>query len=454
MRPAAGRVGTTSAIQENYARTHGPDASPQQGAPAGVSVVVIGVNNRTMPLDTFERVAVAPDQLVKALADVGERRHVSEAVVLSTCNRTEVYVYAEKFHGAYQDVRDFLAENAGLAPEDFSDHLYVHYDNEAMRHLFSVACGLDSAVLGENEIQHQVKVAWDAARTEGSCGSTLNSAFRHALEVGKRVRTDTGISRNITSVSQAAVAMADQHLGGFAGKHVLVLGAGDMGEGMANTLAGAAPGRLTFANRSVERAQRLADRVDAEAIALPQLAAALDEVDVLLTSTGATSLMVDQAELIEVMARREGRPLLIVDIAVPRDVDPSAALLDGVTLLDMDDLRAFAEKGRRGREAELSSARRVISDELDRYLDQQSARLVAPLVANFRSNAEALRQAEIERFAARLSQLSDQDRETVEALTQGILGKLLHEPTVRLNEAAGTPRGDRLAEALRELHDL
>lgn len=418
-----------------------------------MSLVVIGVNNRTMPLDTFEEVTVSPDHLAKALADVRARRHVSEAVVLSTCNRTEVYVYAEKFHGAYQDVRDFLAENGRLAPEAFSDHIYVHYDNEAIRHLFSVACGLDSAVLGENEIQRQVKVAWETAQSEGACNTSLNSAFRHALEVGKRVRTETGISRNITSVSQAAVVMADQNLGGLADRHVLVLGAGDMGKGMANTLRGAV-GRLTFANRSLDRAEALARTVDAEAIPLAELPAALDEVDVLLTSTGATSLMVDHAQLTEVMARRRGRPLLIVDIAVPRDVDPSAADLPGVTLLDMDDLRSFAEKGRRGREAELAVARRLISDEVDRYLDQQSARRVAPLVASFRGDAEAIRQAEIERFAGRLSQLSDEDRETVEALTQGILGKLLHEPTVRLNEAAGSPRGDRLADALRELFDL
>ncbi len=420
-----------------------------------MSVVVIGVNNRTMPLDQFERLTIPADRLAKALADIGDRRHVSEAVVLSTCNRTEVYVYAEKFHGAYQDVRDFLAEAAQLAPEEFADHVYASYDDEAVRHLFSVVSGLDSAVLGEAEIQGQVKTAWETAQAEGSAATTLNAVFRHALEVGKRVRTETGISRNITSVAHAAVAMASDHLGGLAGKNVLVLGAGDMGRGMASMLAGADLGDIVFANRSIERAQTLAAEFDnGISVELDQLAEVLDQVDVLLTSTGAQSLMVDQAELAEVMARRDGRSLLIVDIAVPRDVDPAVADLDGVTLLDMQDLRAFAQQGRRERENELSAARRVIGNELDRFLDAQSARQVAPLVSSFRSNAEAIRQLELERYAAKLADLDDEQRELVEALTKGMLGKLLHEPSVRLSDAAGTPRGDRLGEALRDLFDL
>lgn len=419
-----------------------------------MSVVVIGVNNRTMPLDLFEQVAVAPDHLCKALADVHGRHHVSEAVVLSTCNRTEVFVYAEKFHGAYQEVRDFLAEGAGLAPEIVSDHLYVHYDNEAIRHLFAVTCGIDSAVIGENEIQRQVKTAWESAQQEGACGATLNTLFRHALEVGKRARTETGISRHTTSVSQAAVAMASAQLGGLDGSQVLVLGAGDMGEGMATTLAASDLAALTFANRSAERAERLAARVGGRAVALDELSAELDRADVLLTSTGASALMVDRSELAEVMDRRAGRPLLIVDIAVPRDVDPSAADLDGVTLLDMDDLRAFAEAGRRDREVEAVKARQLIDDEVDRFLDRETARQVAPLVADFRRNAETIRTAELERFSARLATLDDEQRQAVEALTAGLLGKLLHPPTIRLNEAAGSPRGDRLADALRELYDL
>ena len=389
--------------------------------------------------------------LPKALADLISREHVSEAVVLSTCNRIEVYVFAETFHGAFQNVRDFLAETAHVAPEEFSDALYAHYEADAVSHLFSVACGLDSAVLGENEIQGQVKSAWETARLEGTCGSSLNNLFRHATEVGKRARTETGISRHITSVSQAAVALATERLDGLAGRQLMVLGAGDMGEGMAASLARSEAAEVVVANRTTGRAEELAQRIGGRAVGLHEMSAELAVVDVLLTSTGASSMILEHCDVAEIMAERANRPLLIVDVAVPRDVDPAAGDLDGVTLLDMDDLRAFADRGLRERRAELDRVRGIIDDELNRYLDHSSAREAAPLIAAFRTRAEILRKEELDRYAGGLSPA---EREAVEAATRGLVGKLLHEPTVRLKDAAGSPRGDRLAEALRDLFDL
>ncbi len=389
--------------------------------------------------------------LPKALTDLIGREHVSEAVVLSTCNRIEVYVFAETFHGAFQNVRDFLSESAHVAPEQFGDALYAHYEADAVSHLFSVACGLDSAVLGENEIQGQVKSAWETARLEGTCGSSLNNLFRHATEVGKRARTETGISRHITSVSQAAVALATERLGGLAGRRLMVLGAGDMGEGMAASLAKSEATEVVVANRTTGRGEELAQRIGGRAVGLHEMSAELAVVDVLLTSTGASSMILEHCDVAEIMAERANRPLLIVDVAVPRDVDPAAGDLDGVTLLDMDDLRAFADRGLRERRAELDRVRGIIDDELNRYLDHSSAREAAPLIAAFRTRAEILRKEELDRH---LSGLSPAEREAVEAATRGLVGKLLHEPTVRLKDAAGSPRGDRLAEALRDLFDL
>lgn len=389
--------------------------------------------------------------LPKALADLIGRENISEAVVLSTCNRIEVYVFAETFHGAFQNVRDFLSETAHVAPEQFGDALYAHYEADAMSHLFSVACGLDSAVLGENEIQGQVKSAWETARLEGTCGSSLNNLFRHATEVGKRARTETGISRHITSVSQAAVALATERLGGLAGRRLMVLGAGDMGEGMAASLAKSEAAEVVVANRTTGRAEELAQRTGGRAVGLREMSAELALVDVLLTSTGASSMILEHCDVAEIMAERANRPLLIVDVAVPRDVDPSAGELDGVTLLDMDDLRAFADRGLRERRAELDRVRGIIDDELNRYLDHSSAREAAPLIAAFRTRAEILRQEELDRH---IGGLSAAERAAVEAATRGLVGKLLHEPTVRLKDAAGSPRGDRLAEALRDLFDL
>tara|TARA_B100000131_G_scaffold88032_1_gene84902 strand:- start:1071 stop:2297 length:1227 start_codon:yes stop_codon:yes gene_type:complete len=408
-----------------------------------------------MPLDLFEQFAIGEEALPKALAGVHGCRNISEAIVLSTCNRTEVYVYAEKFHGAYQDVRDFFAETAQIAPESFNDYLYAHYDSDAIQHLFSVTCGLDSAVVGENEVQHQVKVAWERAREEGTCGTVINEAFRRALEVGKRVRTQTDLSRNSSSVAKACVEMANHQLGNLADQRILVLGAGEVGEGVATSLATLETGHISFINRSFERAHELAKRIDAEAIPFEKINEALSSCDVLLTSTASDSAIFDRARLETIMDGRKGKELLIIDIAVPRDVDPAAASIDGITLFDIDALWSFCTKNSLiSNDGAYLEAREIISEEVVRYLEQQSARQVAPLIAGFRNSAEEIRQAELKRFESRLASLSEEQRDTVESLTQGILGKILHEPTIAMNEAAGSPRGDRLAEALRELFNI
>ena len=419
-----------------------------------MSVVVIGLNHHTAPLDLLERMTVDDASLGKALHDVAGREHVSEAVVLSTCNRTEVYVVAEKFHGAYRDLRDFLAEVSFLPPEDFADHLYVHYDDVAVEHLFTVAAGLDSDVVGEAEILGQVRTAWERAQAEGCTSAHLNGLFRHAVEVGKRARTETGISRHIASVSTAAVAMARERLGGLAGRSILVLGAGDMGEGMVRALVDDGVADVRIANRTWDRAVELADRVGGRAIRLADLATALTEVDLLLTSTGATSIMLEHTDVEAVLADRDGRPVLIVDVAVPRDVDPAAATLPGVTLVDMDDLRAFAEAGLASRQGEVAAVRGLVDEEVDRFLAVSSAREVAPLIAGLRERGEAVRTGELDRFRNRLAGLDDRQLEAVEALTKGIVAKLLHDPTVGLKDAAGTAKGERLAESLRDLFDL
>ena len=419
-----------------------------------MSIVVVGLNHRTVPLDLFERMTIPSARLPKALADLTSRENVTEAVVLSTCNRIEVYAFAERFHGAYQDIRLSLAEMSHVAPEEFSDHLTGLYDADAARPLFAVASGLDSAVLGEHEILGQVRSAWELAAKEEAVGPVLNPLFRHALEVGKRVRTETAISRNITSVSQAAVAMAEERLGGLEGRRVLVVGAGEMGEGMARALHGGGVAEVWVANRTWDRAVETATRLGGTAVRLDELPRHLAEGDVLLTSTGATAVILEYGDLDDVVAERRGRDLLIVDIAVPRDVDPSAAELDGVTLLDMDDLRSFAEAGIRERRREIAAVQAIIDTELDRYVDESTARSVAPLIAQLRGRADRVRMAEIERLSHRLSDLDDRQRDAVEALAAGIVGKLLRDPTVRLKDAAGTARGERLAEALRDLFDL
>ncbi|MBI2704525.1 MAG: glutamyl-tRNA reductase [Actinobacteria bacterium] len=419
-----------------------------------MSVVVIGLNHRTASLGLLERMAIDDASLPKALHDVVTRQDVSEAVVLSTCNRTEVYVVAERFHGAFADVRNFFGELAFLPPEGYADHLYVHYDDEAARHLFRVAAGLDSDVVGEVEVLGQVRTAWQRSQEEGTVGPQLNMLFRHALEAGKRVRSETGISRHIASVSTAAVAMAGERLGTLDGQRILVLGAGEMGAGMVRALVDAGAAEVMVANRTFAKAQELAANVGGRPLRLADVGSALASVDLLMTSTGASSMIIEHGDVAGVMAARDGRPLLIVDVALPRDVDPAVDSVDGVDLLDMDDLRAFADAGLRERRREVDSAGVLVDAEVERFVSVAQAREVAPLVASLHERAEAVRTAELRRFAGKLSSLDDRDRELVEALTKGVVAKLLHDPTLVLKGAAGSARGERLADALRDLFDL
>jgi glutamyl-tRNA reductase len=419
-----------------------------------VSVVVIGLNHRTMPLDLFERVTVDGAHLPKALHDLSSREHLGEVVVLSTCNRTEVYAIAERFHGAYSDVRRFFSDLAFVAPDEFSDHLYVHYDHEAVEHLFSVAAGLDSTVLGEAEILGQVRRAWEQAGEEQAVGPILNLLFRHALETGKRARTETDIARGTASVSHAAVEMAAGHLGDLTGSRVLILGAGEMAEGMATALQAAGAVEVLVANRTWRKARTLADRVGGTAVRLADLPAALTSVDLLLTSTGSSVPVVEHDDFAPIMEARHGRPLLIVDIAVPRDVEPSVRQLPGVTLLDMDDLRRFAQAGIDRRSHEMAAVRTIINEEIERYRSAASARSAAPVVKALHEWADEVRTGEVARFDARLHGLDARQREAVEALVHGVVNKLLHRPTVTLKEHAGSVTGDRLADAMRQLYDL
>jgi glutamyl-tRNA reductase len=414
-----------------------------------VSVVVIGLNHRTVPIELLERFAVSADALGKVLHDLCGRSNIAEAVVLSTCNRTEVYAVADRFHPAYGDIRDFLCDLAQLAPEDLTEHLYSDHDHGAVRHLFSVAAGLESTVLGESEILGQVRTAWERAQAEGASRASLNLLFRHAVEVGKRARTETAIGRSTASVSHAAVEMARDRLGTLAGRTVLVVGAGEMGEGIVVALAAAGAGEVLVANRTLARAEELADRVGGSAISLDTVAAALPFADVVLTSTGAGLLVTE-----ETVPSRDGRPLMVIDIAVPRDVAAGVGLMPDVTLLDLDDLREWAARGRAERQGEVAAVQSIIGDEVQRFADVVEARQVAPLISQLHDYAEQVRLGQLVRFAGRLDGLDDRQRAAVEAMTRGLVAKLLHAPSVRLKDDAGTPRGERNASALRDLYDL
>jgi len=425
-----------------------------------VSVVVVGANHRTAPLELLEQMTVDGERLPKLLASLGGAEHISEAVVLSTCNRTEVYLVAERFHGAYDEVRDFFSDLTYLPPERFADALYVHYDGEAVRHLFDVAAGLDSAVPGEHEVLGQVRAAWDVARVEGASGRHLNLLFRHALEVGKRARSETSIAQRVTSVSQAAVVLATEELGDLTGRDALLVGAGGMGRAVAGFLLDAGVSSLTVANRSREAAEELVASVGADGgaercavVSLDAVGDLLGRVDLVVTATGAPGALIGAPTVAASVAGRS-RPLVVVDIGVPRDVEPSVADLDGVRLLDMACVSALTDASLAERHREVAAVRVIVDEEVQRFVSVATAREVDPVVRSLRDRFEAVRLGELDRSASRLRSLDGDQVRAVEELTRALVAKLLHEPTLRLKASAGSSLGDRLAESVRDLFDL
>ena len=418
-----------------------------------MTVIAIGLNHRSAPLSVLEQMTLSADVLPKALTHITASEFVNEAVVLSTCNRTEVYVHAERFHDAYREVRDALALLVGVDDSMFADHLYVHYHDEAIEHLFAVAAGLDSAVLGEHEILGQLRSSWDVARSEGRTGALLDPLFEHAIGAGKRVRTDTAIGRRTASISHAAVSLVRERMGDLTGKRVLLIGAGEVGAGVATALTRNEPVRVTVTNRTAERADEIAAGIGAEVAPFADLDAAVAGADVVISATGAPGQVLEASVVAAAIKDREDR-LLVLDLAVPRDVDPAVIAFDQVDLLVLSDLQAFANRGLEERQKEAAAARRVIEVEISRYRSASSAEQVEPLLGKLHRWAEAIRITEVEHYDKHLSGLSPDQAEAVEALTKAIQKKMLHEPSVRLRSAADSRRGDRLGETIRELFDL
>jgi len=417
------------------------------------TIVAIGATHRSAPLALLERLSFDEAQLAKYLGDLVERDHINEAVILSTCNRVEIVVSAEKFHGGYQDVRNFISDVTFLLPEEFVDSLVVTHDADAVRHLFDVAAGLDSVVIGEHEILGQVRNAWQAAQEVGSVGPTLNLLFRNAVEVGKRARNETAISRHVTSVSHASVIMAERHLGGFPGRTAAVVGAGSMARGVVDFLAADGADEIIVLNRTPGRGAQLGAAVSRSG-GLDQLHSVLATVDAVFFATAAPRHVLSYRELEDAMAVREGRELLLVDIAMPRDVEPEVSQIPGVSLLDMDALSRFAAEGLSKRRREIPAVRLLVEEQLERFLSETSAREVAPLIVELRRRTEQIVAAERDRHASKFASLDDEQLAAVDALLNSTVGKLLHEPILALKSSAGSPRGDRLVGTLRELFGL
>jgi glutamyl-tRNA reductase len=422
-----------------------------------VAIVAVGYNERDMSLDDFEDVAIAGRDLAKALHVIRDSRHISEAVVLSTCLRTEVYAVVERLHDGLADIEEFFCSCTRSTSDVslLSGHLSCWIDDMAISHLFEVAAGIDSSVPGEGEILRYVRNAAELAHQEYTAGRILGSLFSHAIDAGERVQTEMGTASGTALLARAAVALAAKHLGdGLSGRAVLVVGAGVMAKGVCTALAQTPSTGVVVANRTVKQATRISKDSGAKAVSLSRLSQELRRADLVLSATASSQPVLALERVARAMRSRQDRPLLIVDLAIPRDVDPGVADFEGVTLFDLGDIRRYAETQMATHQAEIAAVRVILGEEIERYWLSSPARSVAPVVAALQTRAEAIRQAEIDRQRARLTALGPEATELVETITRRTVAKLLHEPTVRAKEAAGSPRGDRLAESLRNLFDL
>jgi len=416
----------------------------------------LGINHTTASVSLRERLAFNNDSLRAALARLGcggLEDSFSELVILSTCNRIELYAVSPRFEP--DALKLFLSEARGVPADEFTPHLYQYRDEDAIRHLLRVASGLDSLVLGEPQILGQVTNALEQARGAGSSGPLLSRLFQRAIHAGKRARTETHIARNPASVSSLAASLAEKSVCNIAEAQVVILGAGEMAELAVEALRkrGAA-NKVLVLNRTLERAEALAKRWQAEASTFELLEEALSAADVLISSTGAPHTIINSGMVERIMNERISRPLVMIDIAVPRDVDPGCKNLPGVIVYDMDSLHARLEHSLAEREAEVPLVETILNEEADKYMEFFKSLDMLPLISDLRQQAETIRQAELNKTLRRLPGLDEAERARIEALTQALVKKLLDTPTNRLRAQANTPSAPDYADVARTLFGL
>ncbi|EID16385.1 glutamyl-tRNA reductase [Mycobacterium xenopi RIVM700367] len=426
-----------------------------------MSVLLFGVSHRSAPVSVLEQLSTDESDQIKIVDKVLQSPLVTEAMMLATCNRVEVYAVVDAFHGGLAVIGQVLSEHSGMSLGDLTKYAYVRYSEAAVEHLFAVASGLDSAVIGEQQVLGQVRRAYAAAEANRTVGRVLHELAQRALAVGKRVHSETAIDAAGASVVSVALGMADARLNGLRGKTAAVIGAGAMGALSAAHLTRAGIGHVHIVNRSLPRAQRLARKVresgtQAEAMGLGRLPTALADADVVVSCTGAVRPVVSLADVYHALATAHRdettQPLVICDLGMPRDVDPAVAGLPGVGVIDME--RVQREPSARAAAADAEAARHIVAAEVAAYLAGQRMAEVTPTVTALRQRAADVVEAELLRLENRLPGLDAAQRDEVARTVRRVVDKLLHAPTVRIKQLAGAPGGDSYAEALRELFEL
>jgi glutamyl-tRNA reductase len=427
-----------------------------------MNVLVVGLSHGSAPVAVLERAAPGEDTLVKLLHDVHRADDVAGCFVLSTCNRVEIYAEVARFHGGVSAICELLARHSGVPLPELTPFLYVHYSDRAVQHLLAVACGLDSMVVGESQILGQVRQALRMAREQETMSRALSEFGSRALRAGKRAHTETGIDRAGANLVSVGLAAAAERLrpgaaspAPLAGLSLLVVGAGSMSALAAATASRLGASRLVVANRTAARAERLAAAVSGASAGLGRLPVEIATADIVVSCTGARGYVITAGTLRRALRQRSPRrPLIVVDLALPRDVEPRAGELPGVTVIGLEDLRESAAPGRDQQEADIAAVRRIVAEEFAAHSTASRSARVAPTVAALREKAADVVEAELTRLTGRLGGLDDRARREIGQSLNRVAEKLLHAPTVRVKELAGSPGGDSYETALRVLFDL
>jgi glutamyl-tRNA reductase len=418
-----------------------------------MSILAVGVSHRRATVELLERLAFTDDDLAKAYRRAADDGALEESVIVSTCNRVEIYASVPGYHGGFLALKRLLCESRGVAEEDLADPLYSHYEDDAAEHLFRVASGLDSMVLGEPQILSQVREAHRRAETEGAARGTLTALFQAAARAGRRVRAETRIGAAPDAFVRAGADLAADGLGGLAGRSAVVVGAGQMAALAVRHLRERSVGTVRVLNRSLERARVLAERHDAEHEDLRGLPRALAGADLVVTATGAAGLVIREDAVREAMRDRE-RPMFFLDLAVPRDVEPSVTEVPAVRLVDIDGLRRSLAAREEEIAGDIGRAHEIVADEVRRFAVRRRSEHLAPLIRALRARGDEVLFAELSRYRHELSGLEPKEREAVQALARGIVSKLLHDPVVRLKELAEPGTEQVYAKLLADLFGI
>ena len=415
---------------------------------------VTGLNHRTAPVEVRERLAFDAASLPGALKFLRGANGVHESLILSTCNRVEIVVATDEKENANDRVAGFLEHTKPGNRIDFARHLYHFEDRDAIRHLFRVASSLDSMVVGEPQILGQLKEAWSLAKEQGVLGQYLDTVLTRAFNVAKRVRTETTIGESAVSVSFAAVELAREIFGSLKGSGVLLIGAGKMSELAARHLHRSGANRIYVTNRTRARSEEMAALFNGTIIDYDAFPSAIPEIDIVIASSSAPHYILTEEQMRQIRAKRKGRPIFLIDIAVPRNIEPSVNTLENVFLYDIDDLGKVVEQNRKGREAEAASAELIIGEEVDKLVARLKEREAVPVIVALQEHLEGLRQAELQRLRGKLGQLSPQQEEAIEALTKALMAKVAHGPITEIRRNAARDEGWQTIEDIRRMFKL